>query len=49
MTEDPRDTHGFIGNRICNSILGQVGYAIPFLLYFKIWISLRQQNEGQIM
>lgn len=49
MTEGPHDSHGFMGYRICNLILEQVGYAIPFLLYFKIWISLCQQNDGIFM
>lgn len=31
-----------------NSILGQVGFAIPFLLFFKIWISLCQKSDGLI-
>ena len=49
MTEGAHDSHGFMGNGICNSNLGQVGYVIPFLLYCKIWISLRQQNDGLFM
>lgn len=33
---------------IYNSASGQAGHVIPFFLYFRIWISLRQRNDGLI-
>lgn len=46
VTEGP---HSFVGNRIHDTILGHTGYSIPFLLYFKTWMSLYHLNDELLM